>query len=302
LVRLSLSLPVVIPLLAALLAPASARGAALSFVFEGTVDTVTDTHGVLDGSVVPGTMLLGRMTYDLESPDIDPDVDEGIYLLPVPPNALEIDFGSYAIDVPVTFKLLVYDDVAFGPLDEFRWLTEGASFPFPGLPGVTLERLGFTLRDLSTTAFSSDALPSEVLDLDAFPDERSFLVTGCLDSEFDLVCSEVSLIIAGEVTPFPSRAAMRSCWPASWLWRSSRVAAAGRAHAGRRGRRSARPESKSTTGDILEHPDLGKDAADLDRGVAMARRGGCRSRCAPAATRRQSMYARPRWPAAPPRA
>jgi hypothetical protein len=174
---------------------------------QGAVDSVVDSHGLLDGSILVGTRLSAVLRYDTSRPDALADPSLGIYTESIPPGEFAIDVGNYAIDVPARVLLLVYDDYAIGneSFESFSVRYEGATFAVPGTPGASFDSLIFRIDAADTTAFASDALP-ESIDFDDFPNRSltRFGIEGCLDGELvGFTCSPRSIQIYGVIDAVP---------------------------------------------------------------------------------------------------
>jgi hypothetical protein len=205
----SRSTPLVVVALAtfAIAGAASAGPPPSEFWFWADVLGVTDTHGVLDGTIHVGTNVVGRVRYDPATADDSVDPQIGSYAPAVPPGAFFVAVGAYNVTVP-SVRLLVFDDFNFAsvppPFDSFDWRFEGATFALPGAAGVSLNSLVFRMDDASTTAFSSDALPQGPVDVADLP-STGFTIGGCLDTELNGFFCEPSqsLVISGEIVRVP---------------------------------------------------------------------------------------------------
>jgi hypothetical protein len=159
----------------------AARAALVSFLGEGTVVSVADTPGVLDGSVTVGGPIRATVVYDTEPADTLPaDPTIGDYIQPVPPASLRIEVGSYAVDA-VALQVLVEDGTIAG--DSLAWRQEAVAIPFPGAPTASLNFLEVSLGDRDATALASDALPTAIPVLADFPSGQQIAITGCLTAD-----------------------------------------------------------------------------------------------------------------------
>lgn len=190
------------------------QAATVSFSFGGFVLTASDTHGVLDGSIVPMTRITGHVEYDtLGSTDIfDADPTLGLYFQNPPMGQLRVHIGTYALEVPmeIPVRFMTSDDfrlAAADPfMDRFDWRMEGDTFPFPGTASSRINQMIFSLRTADTSVLLSDALPTAPLDIADFPnpDLTFFIITGCLTSELsDFFCTPESIQIFGTIDMLP---------------------------------------------------------------------------------------------------
>ena len=85
-------------LAASLLASAgSVQAEPITFVFEGTVESVFDGLGVLDDSVAPGARFVGAYTFDSDTANTAPPLDEGepgLYHHNAPPAGVHVRIGN----------------------------------------------------------------------------------------------------------------------------------------------------------------------------------------------------------------
>lgn len=190
----------------------------VEFWFRGDVQAVTDTHGVLDGSVHAGANLTGRIFYYPVTADESTDPKIGAYLQPSPPGAFVLRVGSYTV-APPSVHLVVYNDFYFGfvppPYDSFSWRFAGATVAMQGAPAVSIDSVYFWLDDITTSAWASDALPIAPVDLADFS-STSFTIGGCLDAEVnDYFCDPAeSIVIAGVLTSVPEPGACAGAFAA----------------------------------------------------------------------------------------
>lgn len=195
---------------------APGRADFVSFEFGGLIQSVLDTHGVLDGSIVPAGRIHGRVQYDANDTDLQADPGFGSYMQNPPVGQLRVDIGSYTLEVPadIPVRYSILDDWRFDPsdplLDSFAWSMEGNAFPFPGTPSSVVNIMWMILDTHDTTVLASDSLPPEVLDISDFPNQeiRRFGITGCLTSELDgYFCDpEESIEIFGIIDMLPEPA------------------------------------------------------------------------------------------------
>ncbi|HEU4428028.1 MAG TPA: hypothetical protein VFT98_04700 [Myxococcota bacterium] len=133
----------------------------MTVVMTGTWNSVADTAGVLDGSVIVGGSFTATFIYDDQVADCEPFVGIGCFLMNGSTGALSFSTGSYSFaDQGVSQNGVGLEDSVQGMdivglfFDRFV-----ASGPLPN--GVALAPLAYanpTLTDLSETALSSDQL------------------------------------------------------------------------------------------------------------------------------------------------
>lgn len=202
------------------LAPPAAS-APVAFGCGGVILSVADTHGVLDGSIVPTGRLRCEVRYETPGTDFFPaEPDLGAYAQNPPTAELRVEIGSYLLEVPMSLPVRfgVLDDWRGSPsepfLDSFSWRMEGATFPFPGTPDSVVNEIAFSVDTLDTSVLASDALPLAVLDIADFPnpDRRRFAITGCRVTELSgfLCTGGPSIAIYGITDTLPEPGAMAS--------------------------------------------------------------------------------------------
>lgn len=166
--RKSAWMAVIAGAIAALAAPA--QGALVTWLFDGTVNFVTDTHAVLDGSVFVGTPLSGVITYDTSLVDgIPADPTIGEYYQAAPPGAFAVHVGNDAMSLSA-FRIVVYDNFVFPmqpPFDEVDFnVTELVAFP--GVVGASISQFDLAPVGADTTMLADDSLPSAPLEQSSF--------------------------------------------------------------------------------------------------------------------------------------
>lgn len=191
----------------------------VSFTFGGFIQTVEDTHGVLDGSIVPEGRIYGQVRYDTDATDVfSDDPTLGGYWQNPPVSQLRVELGSYVLEVPesIAVSFVVDDNWRFAPenppSDGLGWRMEGNTFPFPGTASSVVQAMIFSIGTEDDSVLSSDELPLHILDIADFPDssKRRFSITGCLPSEIETYCSyPESIAIFGiiDTVPEPGTAA-----------------------------------------------------------------------------------------------
>ncbi|HEY8121596.1 MAG TPA: hypothetical protein VII78_09780, partial [Myxococcota bacterium] len=142
-------------------AASAASATTVTVLMTGTWDAVADTASVLDGSIKIGGGFSATFTYDDQTPDCEPFVGIGCFLMNGNAGALEFTTGNYSfIDQGTTQNGVGTEDSVQGVdlvglfFDNYR--ISGA------LPsGVALAPLGYanpSLTDYTETALTSDRL------------------------------------------------------------------------------------------------------------------------------------------------
>lgn len=188
----------------------SARAVTVEFAFGGYVQSVLDTHGVLDGSIAMGTRLRGSARYDSALVDFFPAEPEfGEYAQPIPPGSFVVQLGSYTLSPPSPLRLGILNDFPVGEtlVESFGWSFQGGAFPVPGAPGASFNLVDFRMDSPGTFTFATDALPTAPLDIADFPNREitRFAITGCLDVELsDFFCvPDETIAIYGIIDTVP---------------------------------------------------------------------------------------------------
>ena len=170
-------------------AASTAQAEPITFVFEGTVESVFDGLGALGDAVAPGDTLRGAYTFDSETPNTAPPVGEGdvgLYHHDAPPAGVTIRVGGFVFrTVPADpdFDIHVANDFGFAGTDEYGF----ASFNNEALflmPSAPIGRL-----DLSWLAINFDGQPLTSADLPLTPPDLDVLGGGDLVIEGEcIVC------------------------------------------------------------------------------------------------------------------
>lgn len=142
------------------------RATSVCIQFSGTIDYVESDLAVGSG-IVPGVSFLGRYSYDSETPDNAPgDAHYGGYSFP----DSHMDFGIGELD-------FVTPDLGLTILNQSVLDSYNVSNITPfSAHGIEWAAATITLRDLTATAFATDALPLDVPDLAKFSFARTFLM------------------------------------------------------------------------------------------------------------------------------
>ena len=142
---------------------AGAARAEVTWVATGTISAVSDT-GAGSGLVV-GDPFHAVFTYDETLPDSSPgDVQVGTYTQVPPTGALGLRFEAQGVTISsnpaVAFSIGVLNNAGGTPKDSFGLTAVG--FTFAGLTADAAQAQ-VLLDDATASAFSSDALPSELV-------------------------------------------------------------------------------------------------------------------------------------------
>ena len=144
----------------------AARAETIIFRMTGTIE-VSNPDNLLPAEIVTGIPFTAFMTYDLSTPDSlpdDPSLGSYLYLPPTTPNGLVLMTAGHTFETVPTngFKVSVGNDRAgepfSGPIDFFSLGTADVSGPGE----VDFRQAGAGWIDSTGTAFSSDALPTEL--------------------------------------------------------------------------------------------------------------------------------------------
>ena len=139
--------------------------------FTGTVNTIVDTVGEFSGLSI-GDPVTGFYIYDLAATDSNADPTVGHYSMPDPANRMSVTVGTTTFDsIPSPqFKIQIFDNNAS---------KDGvivSSINLAQVENPCWGSLRFVLFDSTETAFSSDALPQELLDLGKFSQKFGFIL------------------------------------------------------------------------------------------------------------------------------
>jgi len=139
---------------------APARAVPVTIQITGSWDSVTDTAGVLDGSITVGGSWTATLVYDDSVSDVTPSSANGLY--PIPAAAFDLTFtsGSYSFSLGASENGEIAIENGVGGFDALYLYAENFLLSGPVAPGISL---GFgyvnpTLSDSTETAHTSDAL------------------------------------------------------------------------------------------------------------------------------------------------
>ena len=158
------------------LAPASDM---ITVEFDGTVKTVTDPTGYLEGNVGVGDPVIGLFVYDETSSDEHPKSDVGRYRFSessclVTVNAGPLEFTSDPASVDMTIKLTNDKKTKFLK-DQFEVKSVSNR---DVLPAVGVADINILLVDETATALSSDALVDQRPDAVTWNPTRTLVIVG----------------------------------------------------------------------------------------------------------------------------
>jgi len=149
------------PVLVALVLTAGiCHGEILTFAFEGTVERVNDSLGLLDW-IQPGDRTTYTFTFDSDTPPSFPPQ----YLAEYP--GISAEFTAATRSFAGSAPLITVHDHSNGGMDFFN---VRSSFAVDGMDATVY----FILVDHFGNALSDYALPSEPYDLSRFPHEKDF--------------------------------------------------------------------------------------------------------------------------------
>jgi len=125
----------------------------VTFEFSGTINSIGDSHGLLDGSVVLGTPFAGSVTFESTmTDDLPDDPHQGVYTSAGTPSSISmaLTVGSYRF-AGGGGDVLVQD---FSDKDTLRVRTNDFASE-----GFFIAEMGVRFGDFDGTALASDALP-----------------------------------------------------------------------------------------------------------------------------------------------
>ena len=158
----------------------------ITFEFAGTVDGVFDGLGALGGLVQAGTSFTGSYTFDSETPNTAPPVDEGeagLYHHESPPSGVQIQIGSFVFrSVPSSpdFDIIVNNDIGFSGADEYGFASHNneAQGLLP-TPELRLD-IDWLAQTLFREPFDNVDLPTDPPDLGLLGGGLLTIVGDCL--------------------------------------------------------------------------------------------------------------------------
>jgi hypothetical protein len=154
----------------------TASAQVITFNFTGTISPVSGGPRV--GPFVDGQTVSGSFTFESVAVDQDPSLVVGLYENVTSFNISIPDAGYFATASPGSRPGFVEVlDNQDGMRDRYVVSMTAPDQSLSGTPvaGATLNRLAIVLRDRTTLALSSDALPLVPPSLSAFPDGTFFL-------------------------------------------------------------------------------------------------------------------------------
>jgi hypothetical protein len=173
----------------ALAAATPALATSVTVQISGTWSSVTDSAGVLDGSVTVGGSFTATLVYDDATLDSDPSVEFGGYDVPAMTSDLSVVTGNYSFSPGSGVGIGVENDNAFGE-DWIFLFAENyvGTGPFPvGVGTGATAYANPTLVDFSASAHGSDALVGLNWNLGNYDDASFYLfveITGQGPLEF----------------------------------------------------------------------------------------------------------------------
>ena len=138
----------------AVAAPVSATTVTVEIT--GTWDSVDDSAGVTDGSIVVGGSFTATLVYDDSIPDTDPDPSLGGYDIPSGSSDLSLTTGSYSFVPSSGVGIAIEDDNLFGEDNVFLFAeTYSATGPFAPGTGARERWISFWGKSQNTRKLSS---------------------------------------------------------------------------------------------------------------------------------------------------
>ena len=154
----------------------SARAALITIEITAEVDSVRDEDNYLEGRINPGDIITGTYTYESTTPDSNPSSTvEGHYWHYAPPAGVSLTAGGFNFTTDpsnVEFLVLIANNSSSGA-DIYTFCS------YNNLPlsnGVSIDYIYWELKDATTTALSSKALPTTPPILDNWQSNRLSLL------------------------------------------------------------------------------------------------------------------------------
>jgi len=141
----------------------------VTFEFSGTINSIGDPDGLLDGSIVVGSPFAGTFTFESTmTDDLPGDAHRGLYTSPAPPSSImSVSVGDYHFIGPSRELHVENWDKDSLVMRSYDFASEGFA--------ITNMRVFFL--DLQGTAMASDALPLAPPALAPF-EVRDFSISG----------------------------------------------------------------------------------------------------------------------------
>jgi hypothetical protein len=192
--------------LLSLAAAAPASATPVTVLITGTWDTVEDTAGVTDGSIVVGGSFTATLVYDDTATDLDPDPNNGGYVFPAGSSDFTLDTGNFSFVPGSDLVIAIENDNGFGE-DQIFLFAEDYSGTGPFAAGTGIGGTAFAnplLTDTTATALSTDDLTGVVWTIGSYDLTNFYFfagVTGASPGDF----IELSGTITGlSILPEPS--------------------------------------------------------------------------------------------------
>lgn len=192
----------------------------VTFRFEGEVTGVFDGLGALGGSVIPGSSFRGSFTFDPDTPNTAPPVDEGeagLYHHDRPPAGVRLRLESFTFrSVPrqPDFDVIVSNDFGFAGADEFGFVS-GNNQARGLASGAPVDRL-----DIDWLASTITEEPLDSAELPLVPPDLDLLGGGLLTiyGECTLCLAPAAFFrIEGTLTRLETAAAISVDGESLWL-------------------------------------------------------------------------------------
>lgn len=154
----------------------NAQATLLTLSFSGTIDSVSDPGGLLQGSVIGGSAFSGTYTFDANAPDASP-LDPTLGRYSTPASSLTTWVGAFALSATAAECEISVSDKPYGD----AYTVGAVSFQSAGLD---ISELNFHLGERTGNVFLADALPLAPPGLGSFTSRNFFLQGGPLASQF----------------------------------------------------------------------------------------------------------------------
>jgi hypothetical protein len=137
-----------------------AQATLITIQIEGVVDSVLDEGNYLEGKIKPGDAITGFYTYESTTPDSSPlDPVQGNYWHYTPPAGISLTVGGFDFKTDPTnveFCVAVRNNNLSG--DDVYWIHSDKNLFLSN--GTPVDYISWSLKDHTSSALSSDALPT----------------------------------------------------------------------------------------------------------------------------------------------
>lgn len=169
-------------ILIALFAAIGAQAQDVTVNIVARVQWVDDDAGTLGGAIAVGDIVTGHYTYSLNTSDSNPDPTVGDYFHNRAPYGITLRAGGFVFQSdPSDTEFLVEIVNDLRSSDRYILLSDYSNLPLSN--GALVEEMSWQLDDPTTTALSSDELPTEPPDLADWQSVFGLHLMGCLTPE-----------------------------------------------------------------------------------------------------------------------